>query len=273
MGGWFDVFLQGTLNNFMGVKKQGMEPGRSNQKVVIGPWIHNLGVAGTETVTGAVDFSDTAKIDLMNEHLRWFDYWLKGIDNGVTDEPPVRVFVMGANEWKTASDWPIPGTEYTPYYLHSDGSANSLFGDGTLDTSAPGTESPDEFVYDPNHPVMTVGGSTCCLEELTPVSMGPHDQQQVEWRPDVLVYTTPPLEAGRRGHRAGEHDAVRGVGRAGYGLHREARGRLLRRTSRSTSHRASSAPDTGTRGRSRRCWSRVRSTSTTSICGRPATGS
>ena len=194
MGGWFDVFLQGTLNNFMGVKKHGQEPGKSNQKVVVGPWIHSLGAAGTETVTGDVDYGDVVKIDLMNEHLRWFDYWLKGIDNGVTDEPPVNVFVMGANEWKTASDWPIPETQYTPYYLHSGGNANSLFGNGTLDATPPNGESPDQFVYDPQHPVMTVGGSTCCGEELTPVSMGPRDQQQVEWRPDVLVYTTEPLE-------------------------------------------------------------------------------
>ena len=194
MGGWFDVFLQGTLNNFMGVREHGRDPGKSNQKVVIGPWIHSLGASGVETVTGDVDYGDAVRIDLMNEHLRWFDRWLKGIDNGVDEEPPVNVFVMGANEWRTASEWPIPDTRYTPYYLHSGGSANSLFGDGTMDTSPPGSEEPDHFVYDPEHPVLTVGGSTCCGEELTPVSMGPRDQQQVEWRPDVLVYTSAALE-------------------------------------------------------------------------------
>ena len=194
MGGWFDVFLQGTLNNFMGVRKSGREPGKTNQKVVIGPWIHSLGGAGVETVTGDVDYGDVVKLDLMNEHLRWFDHWLKGIDNGVADEPPVNVFVMGSNHWRTASDWPLPETRYTPYYLHSGGAANSLFGDGMLDAAPPGPEAHDHFVYDPNHPVMTVGGSTCCGEALTPVSMGPRDQQQVEWRPDVLVYTSPVLE-------------------------------------------------------------------------------
>ena len=194
MGGWFDVFLQGTLNNFMGVRREGREPGRSNQKVVVGPWIHNLGGTGAETRTGDVEYGDAVKIDLMGEHLRWFDYWLKGIHNGVTDEPPVNVFIMGSNEWRAASDWPIPGTQFTPYYLHSGGRANSLFGDGTLGASAPGQEPSDEFIYDPQHPVMTVGGSTCCGEDVTPVSMGPRDQQQVEWRPDVLVYTSDPLE-------------------------------------------------------------------------------
>ena len=195
MGGWFDVFLQGTLNNFMGIKREGREPGRDNQKVVIGPWIHDLGATGSLTSTGDVDYGDAVLIDLLEEHLRWFDYWLKGIENGIADEPPVNVFVMGANEWRTAADWPIPGTEFTPYYLHSGGGANSLFGDGLLSASPPGDEPPDEFVYDPNHPVMTVGGSTCCGEDVTPVSMGPRDQQQVEWRPDVLVYSTPPLES------------------------------------------------------------------------------
>jgi putative CocE/NonD family hydrolase len=194
MGGWFDVFLQGTLNNFMGVRKHGREPGKSSQKVVIGPWIHSLGSAGRDTVTGDVDFGPAVRIDLMNEHVRWFDYWLKGVDNGIADEPPVNVFVMGANRWRRASDWPIPGTRFTQYYLHSGGSANSSFGDGVLDIKAPGSEDADHFVYDPRNPVLTVGGSTCCSEDITPVSMGPRNQQYLEWRPDVLVYSTPALE-------------------------------------------------------------------------------
>lgn len=190
MGGWYDVFLQGTLNNYMGVSKNGLEPGRSNQKVVIGPWIHNLGDTGKETITGDVDYGEAVKFDLMNEHVRWFDYWLKGIDTGIENEPPVKVFVMGANDWRTSSDWPIPETEFTPYYLHSDGNANSLFGNGKISPVKPLSEDPDHFTYDPAHPVMTVGGSTCCSEDLTPVSMGPRDQQQIEWRPDVLVYSS-----------------------------------------------------------------------------------
>ena len=194
LGGWYDVFLQSTLDNFMGVNGHGRPPGRGNQKIVIGPWVHSCGDYGRETRTGDVEFGDSARIDLLEEHLRWFDYWLKGIDNGVADEPPVNVFVMGANRWRKSTDWPIPGTRYTPYYLHSRGRANSLFGDGGLDTAAPSAESPDRFIYDPNNPVTTVGGSTCCSEDVTPISMGPRDQQSVEWRPDVLVYTSSALE-------------------------------------------------------------------------------
>ena len=106
-----------------------------------------------------------------------------------------KIFVMGANEWRTASDWPIPGTDYVPYYLHSGGNANSLFGDGSLNPHKPEAENPDHFVYDPSNPVMTLGGSTCCAENVTPVPMGPRDQQPVEWRPDVLVYDSPVLES------------------------------------------------------------------------------
>ena len=195
IGGWYDVFLQSTLNNFMGVSEHGREPGKGNQKIVIGPWVHSCGNMGSDTRTGDVDFGPAARIDLRAEHVRWFDHWLKGYDNGIEAEPPVRVFVMGANTWRTASDWPIPGTRQTPYYLHSQGKANSLFGNGLLDTVRPSTESADQFSYDPVHPVMTIGGSTCCSEDVTPVSMGPRDQQPAEWRPDVLVYTSPPLEA------------------------------------------------------------------------------
>ena len=107
MGGWFDVFLQGTSNNFMGVRSEGREPGKSNQKVIIGPWIHSVGSHGTETKVGDMDFGHTVLISLRNECLRWFDYWLKGIDNGIVDEPSVTMFVMGANEWRTSSEWPL----------------------------------------------------------------------------------------------------------------------------------------------------------------------
>jgi putative CocE/NonD family hydrolase len=194
-GGWYDVFLQGTLNNFMGVRGRGRSERARRQKVLIGPWVHNLGNRGRERRTGDVDFGPDALIDLRGEELRWFDHWLLGLDSGVLDEPPVRVFVMGRNQWRTADDWPIPGTRYVPYYFHSGGRAASLFGDGRLDPRAPEGEPPDSFVYDPDDPVPTIGGSTCCGEDVTPVSMGPRDQRPAEWRPDVLVFTSPPLPA------------------------------------------------------------------------------
>ncbi|PYM59295.1 MAG: X-Pro dipeptidyl-peptidase [Candidatus Rokuibacteriota bacterium] len=195
-GGWYDVFLQGTLNNFVGVRAHGRsERARRGQKVLIGPWIHDLGGRGTQTRTGEVDFGPEALVDLRAEELRWFDQWLLGIDTGVLDEPPVRVFVMGQNRWRTADAWPIPGTAYVEHYFHGEGKANSLFGDGRLDRRPPESEPPDRYVYDPANPVPTLGGSTCCGEDITPIPMGPRDQQPAEWRPDVVVYTGAPLEA------------------------------------------------------------------------------
>jgi hypothetical protein len=195
-GGWYDVFLQSTLNNFMGVRARGAsERARRGQKVLIGPWIHSLGERGTQRRTGDVDFGPAALVDLRAEEVRWFDHWLRGVDTGIMDEPRVRVFVMGANRWRTADEWPIPGTRYVEHYFHSGGRGGSLYGDGRLDRRRPETEPPDTFVYDPDDPVPTLGGSTCCGEDVTPVSMGPRDQRPAEWRPDVLVYTTPPLAA------------------------------------------------------------------------------
>ena len=195
MGGWFDVFLQGGLNNFMGMTKHGKtERARRSQKLIVGPWIHSLGMRGTDSTTGDVDFGEAVLVDLEMEQTRWYDYWLKGIDNGIMDEPRVKVFVMGVNRWREADEWPLPETVYTPYYLHSGGKANSLFGDGSLSTTPQESEESDGYVYDPEHPVMTIGGSTCCAETLTAITMGARDQRPNEYRPDVLVYTTPPLD-------------------------------------------------------------------------------
>jgi putative CocE/NonD family hydrolase len=119
------------------------------------------------------------------------DRWVKGIDNGIDAEKPVRIFVMGINRWRDEDDWPLPDTRYTPYYLHSAGQANTLHGDGALSTTAPDQEPPDRFVYDPHQPVPSLGGAN-----LTPFAntIVPRDQRSVELRDDVLVYSTPVLE-------------------------------------------------------------------------------
>jgi putative CocE/NonD family hydrolase len=126
--------------------------------------------------------------------LRWFDYWLRDEKNGVMDEPPISIFVMGDNQWRTEAEWPLARTRYTPYYLHSGGAANTLHGDGTLAPEGPSAEPVDTFVYDPRHPVPTRGGGLCCWNAA--LAAGAYDQRPVEARPDVLVYTTPPLENG-----------------------------------------------------------------------------
>jgi hypothetical protein len=108
-------------------------------------------------------------------------------------EAPVKIFVMGENVWRDEKEWPLARTQYTKYYLHSGGKANSLFGNGTLSTAPPASEPPDTYTYDPHYPVPTLGGHTCCGESTTPVRMGPRENRVAEVRPDVLVYATPPL--------------------------------------------------------------------------------
>ena len=95
------------------------------------------------------DFGADALIDLHGTQLRWFDHWLKGIDTGILDEPPVKIFVMGENRWRDEREWPLARTRYTPYYFGSRGRANTAGGDGTLHPAAPGDDPPDHFVYDP----------------------------------------------------------------------------------------------------------------------------
>src|SRR4051794_16255440 len=100
---------------------------------------------------------------------------------------------MGANTWREADDWPIPGTRFTRYYLHSYGTANSGNGNGSLSVEAPRADEPaDHFRYDPADPVPSRGGHSCCSAELA--RAGPADQAEVERRADVLVYSTPPLD-------------------------------------------------------------------------------
>ena len=186
---WYDIFLRGGLTAFSGLREQAMgETARANQKLLVGPWAHLFPYnSPTSRGTGDIDFGENAKIELNETQVRWFDRWLKGIDTGIADEPPVKIFVMGENVWRDENEWPLARTRYTPYYFHSQGSANSSAGDGTLTGVAPGDEPPDSYVYDPAHPVPTRGGNTLIIP------IGVQDQREVEARQDVLVYTGEPM--------------------------------------------------------------------------------
>jgi putative CocE/NonD family hydrolase len=187
--GWYDVFLNGAIENFVGMRKEGGSPeARAGQRLVIGPYIH----LPWERKTGEVDFGAAADNRADERQLRFFDHWLKGEPNGLETDPPVQVFVMGANAWRGATDWPIPGTKFTKYYLRSYGEANSSGGNGMLTTERPPLEPADHFTYDPADPVPSKGGHSCCFANLAP--LGPYDQSELEKRADVLVYSTPPLD-------------------------------------------------------------------------------
>src|SRR5207237_10261018 len=125
----------------------------------------STGLPWLASPVGDVDFgfaSTAAAIDIVDLQLRWCDYWLKGIENGVLEEPPLRIFVMGANVWRDEHEWPLARTSWQEYFFHSGGRANSLAGDGVLTTEPPGPEPPDGYVYDPTDPVPTCGGGLCC---------------------------------------------------------------------------------------------------------------
>ena len=194
IGGWYDIFLGGTIRNFLGMRKNGAtENARNGQRLIIGPWQHSSrggSMAGSHYFGLA---ADAMALGLDEIHLRWFDHWLNGGAAGPTDDPPVRIFVMGDNVWRDEADWPLARARTIPYYLHSGGHANTLRGDGELSPDAPGDEPPDVFLYNPADPAPTRGGQLCCNPYFA--ASGAFDQQKIESRPDVLVYTTPPLAA------------------------------------------------------------------------------
>lgn len=179
-GGWFDIFLAGTINGYTGVRAKGSPEAKKAVKLWVGAWGH-----GPSQKFGEVDFGPTANRVNHERELRWYNHYLKGEDNGIDREPPVEIFYMGANKWKHHDDWPIPGTQFKPLYLASAGAANTLRGDGGLAWETK-NGSPDTYLYDPKNPVMTLGGNNCCG---TPTLAGPYDQRPVERRQDVLVYT------------------------------------------------------------------------------------
>jgi uncharacterized protein len=186
---WYDLFLGGSLRNYEGIKANGgSDAARHGQQliVVIG------GHSGGGRKIGEVDFGPAAEGGSEPETvINWYDYLFKGAKNEFSSGKPVKIFVMGANQWRDEEDWPLPRAKSTKYFLHSSGKANSLRGKGTLSATAPAKEFSDEYVYDPAHPVPTIGGALCCEPQRWPT--GPRDQRPAEARDDVLVYSTPPL--------------------------------------------------------------------------------
>mgnify|MGYP002623373575 CR=1 FL=1 len=181
--GWFDANFPGTPRNYLGMQQHGGTPAARRPRMVVGPWQH---IINSQRALAGVDFGDEAIIDWDGYVMRWFDYHLKGIDNGVLDDPPVHLFVLGRNEWRTAENWPLPETEFTKFYLHSQNGANSSNGDGQLTTRPPGFEPPDHYTYDPKAPTPSAAFENGHID-------GPRDVSQIALRDDVLVYNTPEL--------------------------------------------------------------------------------
>jgi putative CocE/NonD family hydrolase len=180
--GWFDANHPGAPMNYRGMREYGARPQARRPTLIIGPWVHSYNSG--QTLAG-IDYGPQAVIPMDGYICRWFDHFLKGQDNGVTNDPPVHVFVMGRNRWHAEKDWPLPQTHWTRYYLHSGGKANSLMGDGVLSTTPQGVEPNDAYVYDPAKPTLSpfTGGHVD----------GAVDTRKAASGEDVLVYSTPPL--------------------------------------------------------------------------------
>jgi putative CocE/NonD family hydrolase len=179
VGGWYDCFVESDLAAFSALQRNS-----GVHRIVIGPWPHNMSLKFSD-----VDFGRESGAPIRRMQIEWFDQWLK--DTPMMSRPPVRIFVMGANRWRDEHEWPLARAKMTPLYFASRRGANTLAGDGSLNARPPRRLPADHFEFDPRHPVPTAGGANCCNPKVFP--WGPVDQRAVERRPDVLVFSSPPL--------------------------------------------------------------------------------
>jgi uncharacterized protein len=179
IAGWLDTFLEGSISGYLAMRhRAGSEFSRNHQYLIAGPWLH----IPWGDRAGDAEFGEAANLDADLILLKWFNHWLKDSGN-FESEPRIRYFVLGANEWRTAAEW--PSDTRLSLYLHSQGNANSRKGDGRLSTDLPIADEPrDVFVYDPEVPVLAPGGSQALS--------GSFDQSALELGNNLLVYTSPP---------------------------------------------------------------------------------
>jgi putative CocE/NonD family hydrolase len=186
---WYDIFLGGSLRNYVGLKEQaGGDSARQGQRLLVTIGGH----AGSAQKIGDVDFGSAAPFDEDAVTLNWYDHLFKNAANEFAGPQRARIFVMGVNQWRDEDDWPLVRAKQTKYFVHSGGKANSASGDGLLSTTAPASEKNDQYTYDPSNPAPTIGGPLCC--DSAHLEPGPRDQSSVEARPDVLIYSTTALQ-------------------------------------------------------------------------------
>ena len=192
--GWFDSLSHENFKLFNGWSKGAAnEDARKKTKLIVGPWSHQISPWGRVPMGENGEYQDRTfgkqgLWDIVDMHTHWYDQRLKGIDTGIDDEPPIKLFVMGANEWRYEHEWPLARTEWVKFYLHSNGDA-SASDKGWLSTSLPAFgETPDEYVYDPADPTPSWGAQYQSFDLC-----GPRDRTEVEKRADVLTFTTESL--------------------------------------------------------------------------------
>ncbi|HLN01332.1 MAG TPA: CocE/NonD family hydrolase [Bryobacteraceae bacterium] len=181
VGGWYDCFVESDLAAFSALRRSS-----SVHRIVIGPWPHNMSVKFANA-----DFGKDSGAPIRRMQIEWFDQWLKSKDTPIMSSPPAHIFVMGANRWRDEQEWPPTRAKMTSFYFASRGAANTLEGSGSLGDRPSRRSQAERFEFDPANPVPTSGGATCCNPKL--FAWGPMDQRPVERRPDVLVFSTPPV--------------------------------------------------------------------------------
>lgn len=185
VSGWYDIFNTDQIRDFEIWQKRGAGAPKAN--LVVGPWNHMFYNTNLKNVEWG--WKDAYE-KVVGPCMKWYDRWLRDIHNGVDEEPPVRIFVMGENRWRNFNTWPPEGVVETNLFMHSAGAANSSKGDGKLSFEKPdGDQPPDAYDYDPADPAPTKGGPG-----LIPWRAGPADQSKNERRDDVLVFSTDALD-------------------------------------------------------------------------------
>jgi len=193
---WYDVSITPNLTLFNHVRNNSKGAAiRDNQYLVIAPTLHCAYTRATEnTMVGERSVGD-ARLNYDEQIYAWWDLWLKGEANDFKKNTPrVQYYTMGSNQWQAAEQWPPADTKMVTYYLNSNGDANSGKTNGKLSKKKASKDSPDSFTYDPMNPVNSLGGNVCCTGNA--VKGGAFDQQELEERPDILVYTTDVLKEG-----------------------------------------------------------------------------
>ena len=188
--GWFDSLSNENFKLFNGwTKKAKTEDARSKTKLIIGPWSHQIAPWGRVPMGKNGEYADRtfgkqALSDVIEMHMHWYDQRLKGIDTGVDEEAPIKLFVMGKNTWRDEYEWPLERTEWTKFYLSSAGNAVDD-GGGLHPEIKTSDQTSDSFIYDPGDPVPSLGS-----QYQTYDFCGPHDRSHIQRRPDVLTFTT-----------------------------------------------------------------------------------
>ncbi len=189
--GWFDHVSSGQYEAYRRISDSGATAvAREGQRLLVGPWSHLIFQRGAaHRSLGRWDFGEAADMDVMGNHIRFFNLHLKEQDDGISGEPPVRVFVMGDNRWLNLPDWPPSESVVQRWHLNSDGNAHGSRGDGQLQEEAPEKSASDRLTYDPAHPLPTCGGQIFWNMDCK----GPLDQRHMLERDDVLFYKSGPL--------------------------------------------------------------------------------